>query len=143
MSSQPSKSSAERAQRLQRLRSAPGVPGVFGDSTNSRSSSSLEAPWERARDLVDFVEPNRQADDVVLKTDDRFLSDIARLSQGEPDRDPAKHKAAPDAEDRSGGAKKPAATAHPSGERSSKRQSALAENLKKWLGARKSGDDGS
>jgi len=98
-----------------------------------------ERPWLTA--LLDAVAD--AAPYLAKGEDDRFLSDIARLSQGEPDRDPAKHKAAPDAEDRSGGAKKPAATAHPSGERSTKRQSALAENLKKWLGARKSGDDGS
>ena len=98
-----------------------------------------ERPWLTA--LLDAVAD--AAPYLAKGEDDRFLSDIARLSQGEPDRDPAKRKAAPDAEDRSGAAKKPAATAHPSGERSSKRQSALAENLKKWLGARKSGDDGS
>jgi peptidyl-tRNA hydrolase, PTH1 family len=66
--------------------------------------------------------------------DSRFLSDVARWSidEDEPAPEPPPEKA-----------KKQAPKPHPAGERASKRQSALAENLKKWLGARKSGDGGS
>lgn len=69
----------------------------------------------------------------LAKGDDaRFLSDIARWSIDEDE--PAAEPPPP---------KKPAPKSHPAGERASKRQSALAENLKKWLGARKSGEGGS
>lgn len=67
----------------------------------------------------------------------RFLSEVARLLQSDKQ---GKEKA--------GGVSAPLAAAkplhkspsaaHPAGERAAKRQSALAENLKKWLGARKS-----
>jgi PTH1 family peptidyl-tRNA hydrolase len=105
--------------------------------------------------LNDFAKSDREWVNVLLdavadaapylaKGDDaRFLSDVARSSQDEADTKPVKRKAADDTADRPGAAKKQSATPHPAGERSSKRQSALAENLKKWLGARKSGDDGS
>jgi PTH1 family peptidyl-tRNA hydrolase len=105
--------------------------------------------------LNDFAKSDREWVNVLLdavadaapylaKGDDaRFLSDVARISQDEPDTKPVNRKAADDTADRTGAAKKQAGTPHPAGERSSKRQSALAENLKKWLGARKSGDDGS
>ena len=58
----------------------------------------------------------------------RFLTDIARAMQ-EPDREPRgaeKPATAPAAKPRS----------HPAGERMQKRQSALADNLKRWLAGR-------
>ncbi|MGE0627389.1 MAG: aminoacyl-tRNA hydrolase [Hyphomicrobiaceae bacterium] len=66
----------------------------------------------------------------------RFLTDVARLLQAEPDPAPASRepKEADDGVRRSGSSQKRAA--HPTGERMSKRQSALAENLKKWLAGR-------
>lgn len=62
----------------------------------------------------------------------RFLTDVARALQGDKDKGVARAEAPGPA------ASKPAprtaaATAHPAGERQSKRGSALAENLKKWL----------
>ncbi len=80
----------------------------------------------------------------LAKGDDaRFLSDVARTTSDEPRAGAASRKAAEEPREAPPSAKKPAAASHPAGERASKRQSALAENLKKWLGARKSGGDGS
>jgi PTH1 family peptidyl-tRNA hydrolase len=73
----------------------------------------------------------------LAKGDDaRFLSDVARFTIEEPEAPSRKtERANPEA------TRPPKASGpHPAGERASKRQSALAENLKKWLGARKSGD---
>ena len=65
----------------------------------------------------------------LAKGDDaRFLTEVARLTQAEPEPKPAAVKKAPIE----------VAKSHPTGERANKRQSALAENLKKWLGSRKS-----
>ena len=88
--------------------------------------------------LSDLLDAVSDAAPFLAKGDDaRFLSDIAKALYAEPAPKTAKAAAEDDAQRL---AKKPASTSHPSGERSSKRQSALAENLKKWLGARKSGD---
>jgi PTH1 family peptidyl-tRNA hydrolase len=65
----------------------------------------------------------------------RFLTDVARKRQeaDEPDEADEKAKAASAPEIKR-------ATQHPAGERQSKRQSALAANLKRWLaGKKKSG----
>jgi peptidyl-tRNA hydrolase, PTH1 family len=62
---------------------------------------------------------------------ERFLTDVARATQAEPE---AKSSKAP--AERPPPAAKP--TAHPAGERGNKRQNALAENLKKWMAGRKS-----
>lgn len=74
----------------------------------------------------------------LAKGDDaRFLSDVARLTQDD-------HEPAPRGPERARPEPQPPAKAsrpHPSGERASKRQSALADNLKKWLSARKSGGE--
>jgi len=80
----------------------------------------------------------------LAKGDDaRFLSEVARLSQEEAGSEPATRKGTTEPSEEAGLAKKSAGGQHPAGERASKRQSALAANLKKWLGARKSGDSGS
>lgn len=75
--------------------------------------------------------------------DARFLSEVARLTQSAS----ADAKPARDSEETILPARTQAKSApqksnkpHPSGERANKRQSALAENLQKWLGARKSKD---
>jgi PTH1 family peptidyl-tRNA hydrolase len=65
----------------------------------------------------------------------RFLTDVAKeLGEGADPR-----KAAPDAARKDAAAEKPAPKprSHPSGERASKSANAIAENLKKWLAARK------
>jgi PTH1 family peptidyl-tRNA hydrolase len=65
--------------------------------------------------------------------DVKFLSEVARRSRDDH----------PEATDDVPPPKKPVAPAQPKSERTSKRQSALAENLKKWLAGRKSKDDNS
>ncbi len=73
----------------------------------------------------------------LAKGDDaRFLSDVARLTQDEPETSTKKAERSPPEAPPPPKASRP----HPAGERANKRQSALAENLKKWLSARKSGD---
>lgn len=70
--------------------------------------------------------------------DSRFLTDVARKTQGgaaEPDDE----KPAPSAKPAIA-PPKPVKAPHPAGERANKRQSALAENLKKWLSHKKSSD---
>jgi PTH1 family peptidyl-tRNA hydrolase len=75
----------------------------------------------------------------LAKGDDaRFLSDVARLTTEEDDEPPPrKAERAPPETPASPKASRP----HPAGERAGKRQSALADNLKKWLSARKSGGE--
>ena len=88
--------------------------------------------------LSDLLDAVSDAAPFLAKGDDaRFLSDVAKTLYAEPP--PKTSKDAAEAEAPKP-AKATASTSHPSGERASKRQSALAENLKKWLGARKSGD---
>ncbi len=68
--------------------------------------------------------------------DARFLSDVALKTR------PDKATRSEESEREPQGKTMPPRS-HPAGERASKRQSALAENLKKWLGARKSdGNEG-
>ncbi len=89
--------------------------------------------------LADLLDAVADAVPFLAKGDDaRFLSDDARLTHSEPEPPVAARKP-----DRPPEASRPpkASGPHPAGERANKRQSALAENLKKWLGARKSGDE--
>jgi PTH1 family peptidyl-tRNA hydrolase len=99
--------------------------------------------------LNDFAKSEREWLNVLLdavsdaapflaKGDDpRFLSDVARTTQEDVEPSPRKTERTT-AED----SRPPKAPGtHPAGERASKRQNALAENLKKWLSARKSGDE--
>ncbi len=68
----------------------------------------------------------------------RFLTDVARKLQPAKDRSKGDEPAhEPDAPARKPAASPPAGLAHPAGERQSKRGSALAENLKKWLTGRR------
>lgn len=103
------------------------VPYVLNDFAKS------ERGW-----LTDLLDAVAEAAPYLAKGDEaRFLSDIARrLQAGEEEKSPP-----PASGDKA--ESKPAgrgSTGHPAGERAGKRQSALAENLKKWLSARKSGD---
>lgn len=106
------------------------VPYVLNDFAKS------ERAW--LNELLDAV---TQCAGYLAKGDDaRFLSDLARRMQStteEPD------SAAPTAREEPRRSPEPKAKikAHPAGERAGKRQSALAENLKKWLSARKPNDE--
>lgn len=117
-----------------RVRLGIGHPGskdavvhyVLGDFAKS------ERGW-----LNDLLEAVADAAPHLARGDDaRFLSEVARkTSRDEGDPPPRADKsAARDAEEKPA---KSASPRHPAGERAGKRQSALAENLKKWLSARK------
>ncbi len=115
-----------------RVRLGIGHPGskdvVIYHVLNDFAKSDRE--WVGA--LLDAV---ADAAPYLAKSDDaRFLSDVARFTQEEPETSPRKSEPASKETPRPPKASGP----HPAGERASKRQSALAENLKKWLGARKS-----
>ncbi|MBS0232882.1 MAG: aminoacyl-tRNA hydrolase [Proteobacteria bacterium] len=117
-----------------RVRLGIGHPGskdvVIYHVLNDFAKSDRE--WVGA--LLDAV---ADAAPYLAKGDDaRFLSDVARFTQEEPETPSRKSDPAPKETPRPPKASGP----HPAGERASKRQSALAENLKKWLGARKSSD---
>ena len=93
-----------------------------------------ERPW--LHDLLDAVasaSPHLARGDTA-----RFLTDVALKTQSGSE-DAPEAKPMPDKKAKETAAK-PAKSPHPSGERANKRQSAIAENLKKWLSARKSGD---
>ena len=106
--------------------------------------------------LNDFAKSEREWLDALLdavakaaphlaKGDDaRFLTDIARLTQTEDEEFPKRDQGRQALPARQSVAETPKVpeknrnTGHPAGERANKRQSALAENLKKWLSSRKS-----
>jgi PTH1 family peptidyl-tRNA hydrolase len=101
--------------------------------------AKVERGW-----LSDLLDAVADAAAYLAKGDDaRFLSDVARSLYDEPRASAGGGKAPDKIRDEPRTAKKSTASSHPAGERASKSRSALAENLKKWLGARKSGDEGS
>lgn len=72
----------------------------------------------------------------------RYLSDVARATSDTPSDSNSDADKAPVRPKAPSQPKRPVKTRHPSGERASKRQSALAENLKKWLGAQPGSGEG-
>jgi PTH1 family peptidyl-tRNA hydrolase len=117
-----------------RIRLGIGHPGSKDAVVYYVLNDFAKADREWLATLLDAV---ADAAPFLAKGDDaRFLSDVARLTLQDdqdtrkPDRTPAPPVRTPKA-----------SGPHPAGERASKRQSALADNLKKWLSARKSGDD--
>jgi PTH1 family peptidyl-tRNA hydrolase len=70
---------------------------------------------------------------------ERFLTDVARTLQADDESKAAKDKPARERERASAAPR--VAGAHPAGERQSKRASALAENLKRWLAGRRKADE--
>jgi len=93
---------------------------------------------------ADWLEPlldaiAKSAGRLAAGEEARFLTDVARATQGEA---ASKAKAQPADAKSEAPAPAPAGrpAAHPAGERMGKRQTALAENLKKWLGGRKPED---
>ena len=90
--------------------------------------------------LNDLLDAVADASPRLVKGDDaRFLSDVALKLRGEAgDAPPRTKQAASEPHTPPKSLKTP----HPAGERAGKRQAAFAENLKKWLRARKSDKDG-
>lgn len=116
--------------------------------------AKADAVWlEPLLDAVADAAPRLAAGDQA-----RFLTDVARATQGEdepkktrkgkagegkaptaplgPSQNPSLQEPGEASTSRPEGPK----TRHPAGERAGKRQSAIAENLKKWLAARKGGE---
>lgn len=112
-----------------RVRLGIGHPGSKDAVVHYVLNDFAKSERQWLNDLLDAV---AVAAPHLAKGDDaRFLNAVAVKTQsGDEETNEAKVKAAEPAV-------KSAKTAHPSGERANKRQSALAENLKKWLGSRK------
>ena len=120
-----------------RVRLGIGHPGskdavihyVLGDFAKS------ERGW--VNELLDAVAD--AAPHLARGDDSRFLSDVALKTA--PEKDGKDDKTPPSRSAKVADTEKPPAkpksSPHPAGERGNKRQSALAENLKKWLSARK------
>jgi PTH1 family peptidyl-tRNA hydrolase len=120
---------AHRSAEFVRVRIGIGHPGhkdlvhnwVLGDFAKA------DQAWREA--LLDAVAD--AAPHLARGDNERFMSEVARLTQAaEPE--PARPKAKVDPS-----ANAAAKVPHPAGERAGKRQSALAENLRKWTEARK------
>ena len=88
--------------------------------------------------VSDLLDAMSEAAHYLAKGDEaRFLSDVALKTQQGSDEPDAPQKVRAKAAEPPA---KPAKAPHPAGERSNKRQSALADNLKKWLSQRKTGE---
>ncbi len=127
--------SAHIENEYRRVRLGIGHPGSKDAVTYYVLNDFAKADREWLGPLLDAV---ADAAPHLAKGDDaRFLSEVARLTLQDHEQETRKPERAPAAPARAPKASGP----HPAGERASKRQSALADNLKKWLSARKSGDD--
>lgn len=126
--------SAHIGNEYPRVRIGIGHPGSKDAVVHYVLADFAKSERDWVRGMLDAI---ADAAPHLAKGDDaRFLTDVARKTQAaaadEDDDKPAaraKPVAAP---------AKPARSPHPAGERANKRQSALAENLKKWLSQRKS-----
>lgn len=116
-----------------RVRLGIGHPGSKDAVTyyvlNDFAKSERDAVSELLDAVADAARPLASGDEA------RFLSDIGVKLQP-----PKAGKPAPAEAVTPKAAETPPSGRHPAGERAQKRQSALAENLKKWLGSRKSQD---
>lgn len=121
-----------------RVRLGIGHPGSKDAVTNWVLNDF--AKTERTSWVPGLLSAIAKAAPYLAKGDDaRFLTDVARLAGTAEDASPKQAKAEVEAKP----AKSATQTAHkphPAGERAGKRQSALADNLKKWLSSRKSED---
>lgn len=135
--------SAHLGNEYQRVRLGIGHPGSKDAVVHYVLNDFAKA--ERTGWVHDLIAAIAKAAPYLAQGDDaRFLSEVARLTQSEPDpkAQPAKAPDKPVLPPRTQ-VKEPPKTAnkpHPAGERAGKRQSALADNLKKWLSARKTDD---
>lgn len=123
----------------QRVRLGIGHPGSKDAVVHYVLNDFAKA--ERTSWVPELLQAVANASPYLAKGDDaRFLSEVARLTQTADERPPAGKSEKPVLPPRTQ-AQEPPKTAnkpHPAGERANKRQSALADNLKKWLSARKS-----
>ncbi len=118
-----------------RVRLGIGHPGSKDAVTHYVLNDFAKSEREWLNDLLDAIS---DATGPLARGDDaRFLTDVARRLQSE---NPAPDDKTDTTAKASNLPEKKRPTGHPAGERANKRASALAENLKKWLGARKSED---
>lgn len=128
--------SAHIGNEYPRVRIGIGHPGSRDAVVHYVLADFAKSERDWVRDMLDAI---ADAAPHLAKGDDaRFLTDVARKTQAasnEPDdeKPPVRAKPSPTPI-------KPAKSPHPAGERANKRQSALAENLKKWLSQKKSSD---
>jgi len=130
----------------QRVRIGVGHPGDKAQVANYVLSDFAKADRVWLEPLLDAIA--QSANRLVKNDQARFLTDVAKKLQNEV---AGSTEAATVV---SGAAAEPAASSpgttprttaggrHPAGERASKRQGALAENLKKWLAGRQGGSGG-
>lgn len=128
--------SAHIGNEYPRVRIGIGHPGSKDAVVHYVLADFAKSERDWVRDMLDAIAD--AAPHLAKGDDSRFLTDVARKTQATADE--------PDEEKPSARAKtaavaaKPAKSPHPSGEGANKRQSALAENLKKWLSHKKSTD---
>ncbi len=126
-----------------RVRIGIGHPGSKDAVVNYVLADFAKSERAWVADVLDAM--SEAAPFLASGDDSRFLTEIARRTQAEGD---ASEAASPKAiSSKAGKASKveakapPSQARHPAGERSSKSRSALAENLAKFLSARKPKDD--
>ena len=122
--------SAHIGNEYPRVRLGIGHPGSKDAVVHYVLNDFAKSEREWLNELLDAIAD--AAPQLAKGNDSRFQNDVALKTQQEPD--------APDAAKAPDIVPKKPLNAHPSGERGNKRQSAIAENLKKWLSARKSGE---
>lgn len=125
----------------QRVRIGIGHPGSKDAVQHWVLNDFAKADAEWLNDLLDALA--EASGRLAAGQAERFLTDVARkLGEGEP-KPPGKTSAASGQSTTQGERAAPSAPKgsgeHPAGERMGKRQSALAENLKKWMAGRKPG----
>ncbi|MDX2158305.1 MAG: aminoacyl-tRNA hydrolase [Hyphomicrobiaceae bacterium] len=121
-----------------RVRIGVGHPGHKDQVANYVLNDFAKADRVWLEPLLDAIAG--AAARLVTGSNERFLTDVA-LALGNDDAKVAPAKATPAGPRREGPAEEVSPQArrsggHPAGERASKRHSALAENLRKWMGAR-------
>jgi peptidyl-tRNA hydrolase, PTH1 family len=127
--------SAHIGNEYPRVRLGIGHPGSKDAVVHYVLNDFAKSEKQWLNELLDAVS---EASPHLAKGDEsRFLTAVAVKTQS-GGVEPKEVKAKP-ADTAPNTQAKPAKTPHPAGERTNKRQSALAENLKKWLGSRKTG----
>ena len=130
--------SAHIGNEYNRVRLGIGHPGSKDAVTYYVLNDFAKAEKAWVEDLLDAI---ARAAPYLAKGDEaRFLTEVARLTAPEKGKEKSTESGAREAEASAKPFGKTTNAPHPAGERANKRQSALAENLKKWLSSRKSSD---
>ncbi|MGE0765530.1 MAG: aminoacyl-tRNA hydrolase [Hyphomicrobiaceae bacterium] len=122
-----------------RVRIGVGHPGHKDLVANYVLNDFAKADQAWLEPLLDAIAKSTSR--LVTGNTERFLTDVALALGGEPgkaDAGAAQPKKVP-AEGVESGTSRKGGSGHPAGERAGKRQSALAENLRKWMEGRRRG----